>query len=685
MTWQQLGIRSRAMHRCQGAGQLGADPGPAEGRFRLARRGAGGRGARGRHPGRRRHDARGPAAPRARRRRRARPALAALGGTLAAARAAFDPASPEAAVPALAAALVGRSRARAPSSARSSPTPARAPRSTGASGTRRRDVEAALALAHGLVLEARADDGLVTPGQSLGVAVALFNNAARGARRRRRSSSRRPRAGASSGGTARRERSPGGALAPRPLHASPSARDARPSQPYWRRLPDRDRHELARPRGRDAARGARRPSWRARASASTGVATTVSVPVAWRYEGPFVGGERRHELQVVPELSVRLTPEIAAIPLAGAAAAARGPRLRCAASRRPRPRPTCGSRRRRASRSTRRRAPLRFARRGRGGGGPLPRDAARRRCAPGTLTLRAVATRDGREYRDDGPGRRLRPRRAPPAAAPGRDARARARRAHGAGRLGRLRDGLGRRARERHPAAGRAAHAAHRGRSRSSPTSTRFTTIVDRHPRLRDARPTCARRTGGCCAGSRRAATSSCSTTAPPSTGWPRRRPPRPTAPRAPTRPIPPSVTSERISDETAPMTRARPRAPAAHHAEPHRRRPTGPAGCRSAGSSSWRASDPRYVELLAATDPFPYNAGEKRGLLVEAKVGQGTWTYVGLALFRQVPAGVPGGWRLLANLVSRRAGGSGRRAGVRPPGAGRARPSEVEPGGADG
>jgi hypothetical protein len=65
-------------------------------------------------------------------------------------------------------------------------------------------------------------------------------------------------------------------------------------------------------------------------------------------------------------------------------------------------------------------------------------------------------------------------------------------------------------------------------------------------------------------------------------------------------------------------------------------------------------ARDPRYTELLAATDPFPYNPGEKRGILVEAKVGQGTWTYVGLALFRQVPAGVPGGWRLLANLVSR-------------------------------
>ena len=63
---------------------------------------------------------------------------------------------------------------------------------------------------------------------------------------------------------------------------------------------------------------------------------------------------------------------------------------------------------------------------------------------------------------------------------------------------------------------------------------------------------------------------------------------------------------------------------------------------------------DSRYHELLAASDPFPYNPGEKRGLLVDASVGRGSWTYVGLALFRQIPAGVPGAWRLLANLVSR-------------------------------
>ena len=53
-------------------------------------------------------------------------------------------------------------------------------------------------------------------------------------------------------------------------------------------------------------------------------------------------------------------------------------------------------------------------------------------------------------------------------------------------------------------------------------------------------------------------------------------------------------------------------------------------------------------------SDPFPKNPGEQKGALVEAPVGKGTWTYVGLGLFRQLPAGTPGAYRLLANLVSR-------------------------------
>jgi hypothetical protein len=63
--------------------------------------------------------------------------------------------------------------------------------------------------------------------------------------------------------------------------------------------------------------------------------------------------------------------------------------------------------------------------------------------------------------------------------------------------------------------------------------------------------------------------------------------------------------------------------------------------------------SDTRYQDLLELEDPWPYNAGKQRGALVEAKVGEGRWIYCGLALFRQLPAAVPGAHRLLANLVA--------------------------------
>jgi len=48
-------------------------------------------------------------------------------------------------------------------------------------------------------------------------------------------------------------------------------------------------------------------------------------------------------------------------------------------------------------------------------------------------------------------------------------------------------------------------------------------------------------------------------------------------------------------------------------------------------------------------------------GLLV-APVGKGTYLYTGLSFFRQLPAGVPGPWRLFANLLGLGAArGSGR------------------------
>ena len=62
---------------------------------------------------------------------------------------------------------------------------------------------------------------------------------------------------------------------------------------------------------------------------------------------------------------------------------------------------------------------------------------------------------------------------------------------------------------------------------------------------------------------------------------------------------------------------------------------------------------DQRYRDLLASEDPWEYNAGEKRGILVEAQYGAGRWIYVGLTLFRQLPAGVPDAYKFFANLLS--------------------------------
>jgi hypothetical protein len=62
---------------------------------------------------------------------------------------------------------------------------------------------------------------------------------------------------------------------------------------------------------------------------------------------------------------------------------------------------------------------------------------------------------------------------------------------------------------------------------------------------------------------------------------------------------------------------------------------------------------DSRYKDLVTLADPFPNNPGAKDGALVEATYGKGHWVYVGLGLWRELPAGVPGAYQLLANLIS--------------------------------
>jgi len=62
---------------------------------------------------------------------------------------------------------------------------------------------------------------------------------------------------------------------------------------------------------------------------------------------------------------------------------------------------------------------------------------------------------------------------------------------------------------------------------------------------------------------------------------------------------------------------------------------------------------DRQYVDLLSVEESFPDNQGVKVGALVEAKAGEGRWIYVGLGLWRQIPAVVDGSYELLANLIS--------------------------------
>ena len=49
------------------------------------------------------------------------------------------------------------------------------------------------------------------------------------------------------------------------------------------------------------------------------------------------------------------------------------------------------------------------------------------------------------------------------------------------------------------------------------------------------------------------------------------------------------------------------------------------------------------------------HDAGEPdhSGSLITADYGKGIFVYTGLVFFRELPAGVPGAYRLLANLIA--------------------------------
>ncbi|MCS7037567.1 MAG: PIG-L family deacetylase [Saprospiraceae bacterium] len=113
--------------------------------------------------------------------------------------------------------------------------------------------------------------------------------------------------------------------------------------------------------------------------------------------------------------------------------------------------------------------------------------------------------------------------------------------------------------------------------------------------------------------------------------------------------PLPLRLSRTRVTDETAEMRILQPKHPAL----------TTPNSIGPADFDGWVQErglyfpdqwDAQFTPLLACNDPGEPSA---EGALLVAPYGKGYIVYTGLAFFRQFPAGVPGAYRLFANLVS--------------------------------
>ena len=122
--------------------------------------------------------------------------------------------------------------------------------------------------------------------------------------------------------------------------------------------------------------------------------------------------------------------------------------------------------------------------------------------------------------------------------------------------------------------------------------------------------------------------------------------------------PYPAKVSADRVTDETAAGDGAR-RRTIRCFTQPNQITPrTWEDWVQERGLYFLGERDPQYVDLARARRiRSRYNAGAKRGALVEAPVGKGRWVYVGLGLWRQLPAGTDGAYQLLANLLVARRG----------------------------
>ncbi len=110
-----------------------------------------------------------------------------------------------------------------------------------------------------------------------------------------------------------------------------------------------------------------------------------------------------------------------------------------------------------------------------------------------------------------------------------------------------------------------------------------------------------------------------------------------------------PAGGNTRVTDERAPVRILEPQHP--RFTTPNR---IGPADwddwVQERDLYAWATFDPQYTPLLETADP---NEPPQRGGELYAHIGKGHYVYTSYAWFRQLPAGVPGAYRLFANLLS--------------------------------
>ena len=113
--------------------------------------------------------------------------------------------------------------------------------------------------------------------------------------------------------------------------------------------------------------------------------------------------------------------------------------------------------------------------------------------------------------------------------------------------------------------------------------------------------------------------------------------------------PYPLTLSADRVTVENTPVTFLTPSAPVLN--SPNKLTPADFATgwVQEQGLYYPSAWDAHYQPVIASHDP-----GEtaKQSAILVAPYGKGRYIYTGLSLFRELPAGVPGAFRILANLV---------------------------------